>query len=505
MVSESGLSGPRAAFEAAFPGLIGPAGLDAVRLAELLQVELATPAVHPDYGLNWIGRAAAERAVEAPSSGFAADLGRSITPTTAVDRFYEGDSLAALQQLQRSHLEAIKLIYLDPPYNTGNGFVYGDRFRLDREELLASGTLGLIEEAGRRHSAWLNLLYPRLVLARRLLRPDGVIAISIDLNEVAQLRLVLDEVFGADNFLNDLVWVSNLKGRQIGLGGAVGTHEHILCYARDVTKVGQFRGSFAELKALMPSVYKGAGYPVKRDELGDYVTKNELHNTNSKFNEVTAPTMVYRIHYHPRTREVRVTDLDDPTSFRGFKTALPHPNARADRQWHAWRWSRARVLADTQNLEFVVDGDRLRIWTKVRDVEGVAIKDLILGPSTRTGQDDLAAAGLSRSFDNPKPVALIRLLVAAVTTADDVVLDFFAGSGTTAQAVAEQNAADGGRRSSILVNIAEPTPANSEARRLGFESISQITLARLAALTRNQRAPGWGGVRVFTQRPDGQT
>lgn len=491
----------RAALEAAFPGVLREGGLDAAELAARLDVEVLPGTGPQRYGLDWIGRDAALRAAEAPGGEFVLDQDRSINPLSACDLFFEGDSLAALQQLQAQYAGQVKLSYIDPPYNTGNGFVYEDRFRLRRsDELLATPAAATVDEAGLRHSAWLNLLYPRLVLAHRLLAPDGVIAVSIDANEVAQLRLVLDEIFGSQNFLNELIWVSNLKGRQIGVGGAVGTHEYVLCYAKDVSRVGRFRGSFQELKAMMPSVYKGAGYPTKRDQLGEYLTKNELHNTNSKFNEVSAPTMVYRIHYHPGTGEVRVSDLDDPDTFPGFLTALPHPNARPDRAWHAWRWSRARVLADSANLEFQVKGDRLRIWTKVRDIDGVAIKDLILGPSTRTGQEDLAALGLGRSFDNPKPVALIRLLVAATTSGEDVVLDFFAGSGTTAQAVAEQNTADGGRRRCILVNIPAATPPNSEARRLGFETISEITLARLAALSNTARAAGWSGVRVLSQR-----
>lgn len=494
----SAAAAARAALEAAFPGVLRAEGLDAAELAARLDVPLVPNS--PRYGLDWIGREAAIRAVDGPGVEFVLDPDRSINATTAPNLFFEGDSLEVLQHLQAAHSEAVKLIYLDPPYNTGNGFVYEDRFRLRRSDQRLGAVDGPIDEAGLRHSAWLNLIYPRLVLARRLLTPDGVIAISIDANEVAQLRLVLDEIFGAENFLNDLIWVSNLKGRQIGLGGAVGTHEYILCYAKDVTRVGRFRGSFQELKAMMPSVYKGASYPIKRDRLGEYLTKNELHNTNSKFNEVTAPTMVYRIHYHPDTAEVRVTDLDDPQTFPGFVTALPHPNARPDRAWHAWRWSRARVLADSANLEFQVVGDRLRIWTKVRDIDGVAIKDLILGPSTRTGQEDLAAMGLGRCFDNPKPVALIRLLVAAITSGEDVVLDFFAGSGTTAQAVAEQNTADGGRRRCILANLPAATPANSEARRLGFQTISDITVARLAALAKTAQAAGWPGVQVLSQR-----
>jgi adenine-specific DNA-methyltransferase len=323
------------------------------------------------------------------------------------------------------------------------------------------------------------MMYPRLVLARNLLTPDGVIAISIDSNEVAHLRTLLDEVFGAENYLNTFVWVSNLKGRQISGGGAVGTHEYILLYGRNAGLVAPLRGSFSALKELMPSVYKGGGYEVKNDKKGPYVTKNELYNTNSSFNEVTRPTLIFRIHFNPNSAEVRVTDVDDDTTFPGFVTAMPHRNSRPNLSWHAWRWSRAKVLAESEELEFKVDGDLLRIWTKIRDVDGVDVKDLIIGPSTVSGQADLDKLGLKRLFDTPKPVDLLQVLVGATTSGADVVLDFFAGSGSTAHAVCSQNDSDGGVRSCVSVNLPEATPPESDAFKAGYRTVSAITEARL--------------------------
>jgi adenine-specific DNA-methyltransferase len=502
----------REAFEDLFPGVLADGVLDATRLGELLDTPVAQAAdARERFGLMWAGKQESVRSLLKPSRGaLVPDLENSIEFDTAQNVFIEGDNLEVLKLLQKAYNDKVKLIYIDPPYNTGNDFVYNDDFsdglrgyleytgQLDEEGKLTSATA---ETAGRMHSRWLSMMYPRLVLARNLLSQDGVIAVSIDANEVAHLRMVLNEIFGAENYLNTMVWVSNLKGRQIGNGGAVGTHEYLLVYARSADLVNQFRGRFSSLKALMPSVYKGGGYEVRQDDKGPYVTKNELYNTNSKFNERTAPTMVFRIHYNPETEAVRVTDIDDDTTFPGFVTALPHKNSRPGLSWHAWRWSRAKVVEDAADLEFRVDGTGLRIWTKIRDVEGVAVKDIVLGPSTLSGQSDLKNLGLERVFDNPKPVALLQVLVGAVTSDRDLILDFFAGSGSTAHAVALQNEDDGHRRRCVSVNLPEPTPPESEAARLGFTTVSAITLARLRRVVEAVPSACDQGLRCFSLAP----
>lgn len=492
----------RAALATFFPGVLNDGVLDVTRLAEQLNVPVVgAPEGLDRYGLQWAGRKDAVGALLAPiRSALVPVLDESVDFFAAGNVFIEGDNLEVLKLLQKAYNDKVKFIYIDPPYNTGNDFVYEDDFRdglrgyleytgqLDSEgNRLSAG----IDSSGRRHSRWLSMMYPRLVLARNLLTQDGVILISIDSNEFSNLKLLLDELFGTENYLNTFVWASNLKGRQIGDAGAVGTHEYMLCYARNSSEVGQFRGSQKALNALMPTVYKGSGYELKEDDRGPYVTKNELYNTNSKFNETTAPTMVYRIHYNPDTGEVRVSDIDDDTSYPGFLTAMPHANSRPDQRWHAWRWSRARVLADQADLEFDVSGDKLRIRTKIRDVDGTALKDLIVGPSTISGQADLKEVGLERIFETPKPVDLLQVFVGALTSDSDIVMDFFAGSGSTAHAVARQNRLDGGRRRMISINIPEETAAGSEARKAGYATVSSITLARLKWININVDSSGF--------------
>ena len=432
------------------------------------------------YRLDWPGKRAASASANTPTGKrLQLDTARSVDPDTTANTLIVGDNLDALKLLRETHSGAVKLIYIDPPYNTRNDFVYNDDFAETTKTFRARSEHIDDTTDGRFHAAWLSMMYPRLLLARDLLTPDGVGFVSIDGNELAQLRLLLAEVFGADNVVATIVWVSNLKGRQLRGGGPAGTHEYILCFARDAEAIAAFRGSASEFHESMPAVYRRPAYAVKQDARGAYVTKNELYNTNSRFNEVTAPTMVFRIHYNPQTGDVRVSDVDDDTDQPGFVTAMPHPNHRSGVRWHAWRWSRAKVLADHGDLEFDVSGASLRIRTKVRDVDGMTLKDVVLGPSTMTGQRDLDALGMHHLFDSPKPVDLLRTLVAVTTSRDDLVLDFFAGSGTTAEAVMRQNALDGGRRRFLLVQLDECPPSRSEAAKAGFATLADVAIERM--------------------------
>lgn len=450
---------------------------------DLLRHELSDVVVdgpRERYRLEWPGKRAAASSAKTEPITRLREVAQGAEGGASTDNaIIAGDNLEALKLLRHTHAGAVKLIYIDPPYNTRNDFVYHDDFSIGVRAFREHAADDETDAGGRLHSDWLSMMYPRLLLARDLLTDDGVGFVSIDGNELAQLKLLLAEVFGARNVFATLVWVSNLKGRQISDGGPAGTHEYIVCFARDADAVARFRGSASAFHELMPAVYRSPGYAVKHDDRGPYVTKNELYNTNSRFNERTAPTMVFRIHYHPGTGEVRVTDIDDDTAFDGFVTAMPHTNHRDDVRWHAWRWSRGRILAEHHDLEFDTAGDTLRIRTKVRDIDGMTMKDVIMGPSTLTGQRDLDELGMHRLFDNPKPVSLLRTLIAVTTSGDDLVLDFFAGSGTTGQAVMEQNAADGGRRRFLLVQLDAPVPPHSAAASAGFATLVDVTVERM--------------------------
>ena len=492
-----------------FPDVVVDGAVDFLRLRELLDESVNGP--DEKFGLTWSGKSRALQLALTPSTGTlrpTSDTGEASDSGGNV--LLEGDNLEVLKLLLKSYSGRVKLIYIDPPYNTGSDFVYPDDFTDGIGNYLAvTGQVGedglrvatSTESAGRFHTRWLSMMYPRLRLARDLLSDDGVLCVSIDGNEVAHLRVLMEEVFGASNFVSTIVWVSNLKGRQISGGGPAGTHEYLLCAARDAEAIDQFRGSRATLQALMPAIYKGTEYEVKRDAVGDFITKNQLYNTNSKFNEATSPTMVFRIHYNPSTGEVRTTDLDDETNFQGFVVAMPHPNARAGVEWHAWRWSRKRIVEEAQDLEFEVVDGALRIWTKIRDIDGITMKDIVLGPNTVTGQADLEGLEMGRVFDTPKPVALIQSLVGVATGPDALVMDFFAGSGTTGHAVMAQNAADGGNRRFILVQLPEPLDPANKAQKSAADFCDQLGVPRnIAELTKERLRRA--GEKVKADTPD---
>lgn len=483
----------RAALAALFPGLLNDGVLDAAQLGELLDTPVArVPDGRERYGLQWAGKQEAIRSLLSRGRGaLAPDLDSSIGFDTARNVFIEGDNLEVLKLLQKAYNDKVKLIYIDPPYNTGNDFIYRDDFTDGlRGYLEYTGQLddagnrlsAAVDSNGRRHSRWLSMMYPRLILARNLLTQDGVIFVSIDDNEVASLRILLDGVFGPENFLGTFVWVSNIKGRQISGAGPAGTKEYLHAYARNIGEIGDFRASASFLKTLMPSVYRGFNYTTKSDDRGPYVTKNELYNTNSAFNEATRPNLVFDIYYNTESGEVRTAPVSGNHLHDGFVKISPKRNNNGVNKYHAFRWSRQKVETESYNLEFVESPSGWRIYTKVRDVDSTSVKDLFMDISTNTGSDDLRAVGIDPSwFDYPKPVSLIQVLVSLATDADSVVLDFFAGSGTTAQAVAAQNALDQGRRRSLSINLPEPLDPDSEPAKAGLATVADVTWARILA------------------------
>jgi adenine-specific DNA-methyltransferase len=442
------------------------------------------------FGMRWLGKADSIRLANTPSHGtLSPDEKESVNFDTTQNLIIEGDNLEALKLLQKSYQGKVKMIYIDPPYNTGNDFIYEDDFadgiknylqqtgQIDGEgNRLSTNT----ESDGRFHSNWLNMMYPRLYLAQNLLCDDGVIFMSIDDNEVNNAKSLCDTVFGMENYLNTFIWVSNLKGRQISGRGAVGTKEYVLAYSKMANQVGDFRVSGSIVKELMPSVYKGFDYQIETDERGPYVLKNQLYNTNSAFNEATRPNLVFDIYYHPVKKEVKTSKVSSDHLHPDFVKISPHRNNNGVNKYHAFRWSTKKVETESFDLEFIESPSGWTVYTKVRDVDSTALKDLIMDISTNDGSKDLEKIGCNKDwFDFPKPVDLVKLFISASTNETDVVLDFFAGSGTTAHAVMAQNAKDGGNRKFILVQLPEQVDLESEAAKAGFDNIADITKERV--------------------------
>jgi len=443
------------------------------------------------FGMSWAGKAESAKTIQRQSIATLLPVKKeSVNWDTTQNVIIEGDNLEVLKVLQKAYLGKVKMIYIDPPYNTGNDFIYPDNYteslktylqytgQVDAEGLKFSTNT---EASGRFHSKWMNMMYPRLSLARDMLRDDGIIFVSIDDNEFANLKKICDLVFGFENHLNTFVWVSNLKGRQISASGAAGTKEYILAYAKNGDQAGEFRVSGSRMKTLMPSVYKGFDYTAKEDARGPYVLKNELYNTNSAFNEVTRPNLVFDIYFNPKTQEVRTSTVGKQHLHPEFVKIAPHKNGNGVHRYHAFRWSTRKVEAESYDLEFIESKTfGWRVYTKVRDVDSTALKDLFMDIGTSEGSSDIKQIGLDpKWFDYPKPVNLIKVLVEASTGENSIILDFFAGSGTTGQAVMETNIEKGGSRKFVLVQLPERLPEIAEARGAGFSTISSITRERL--------------------------
>ncbi len=411
------------------------------------------PAPSEAYGLAWPGKAAALATADTPAASLPA-LTRGLMPTPG-DLFIEGDNLDALKLLQPTHAGRVKLIYIDPPYNTGADALYPDDYAAPRP---GRGH----EDRGRPHAAWLNMIYPRLVLARRLLRDDGVIFISIDAAELANLILVCDEVFGEANRIEVFSWVRTTTPAALA-GKTKKVVEYLLCYER--RRGGQ--------------VYRGLEKPVR--------SANPLLNQSNPVGELVFPA------------GVATTALADGILRAGaYGTAAYDVELLADAEVAdgrfvsplalrgRFRWSQTYLEAQLAAGVAVRVATARLVPAYARASYGrEALPNLIDGKvgvgSNETATAELRAllgddlADLARRM-RPKPVSLLKYLIEAVCGPDDLVLDFFAGSGVTAQAVLELNAEKGHARRFVIVQSPEPTG------HAGCPTIAEIAKRRLAAV-----------------------
>ena len=372
----------------------------------------------------------------------------------AWNTFVEGDNLDVLPTLPGILGGPVDLVYIDPPYNTGNEFAYRDDFR--------------------GHGAWVAFMRPRLEAAREVLRETGAIFVSIDDHEVAHLRLLMDEVYGEQNFLAQVVVNLNPKGRQLGKGFAT-SHEYLLVYARDARRTA--------LDATSPDHVDERDFPLTAPD-GRRYRHLPLRNTNKKFNPVTARTLHFTVWGDPESGRVSTTP---------FPGAVEIGPVFGDGRPAVWRWS--RPLIDERPDDLVCRrvngklGERVDVFQRDwlhRDTPGGRRKKLrTIWLAEEVGSTDTAVQELKdlvgHVFESPKPTGLVRRILGTMPD-DAVVLDFFAGSGTTGHAVALQNAADGGTRRCISVNSAEPTREGSNARTAGLLTVADITRARLRAV-----------------------
>lgn len=462
---------------------------------EKLKAELSKDIIEEGeerYQFTWPDKRAASHLANTPTTQtLRPDVNASKDFWNTENIYIEGDNLDVLKVLRENYLGKVKMIYIDPPYNTGNDFVYNDDFMQSYEDwrrdainsvrdedgnLTADPMQRNTESNGRFHTDWLNMIYPRLKVARDLLSEDGVIFISIDDNEEHNLKKVCDEIFGGVNYINTFAWVNNLTGRQISGKGAAKTWEPILAYGKDIKNLSTFDVDITFAKSNMPDSYKGFNKDLREDEHGSFAIGDTLYNHNRKFNEETRPNLVFSIFYNPITEEIKAGDIG--VQFPGFVEIRPHLNGDGVHKYHAWRWSRPKVDSESYNLIILpTSKGGYEVHTRIRDFNTTTLKDII----TNISNGDTEVQRLfdnHKYFDYPKSVALINALL-GFSDKESIILDFFSGSATTAHAVMKLNAEDGGHRKFIMVQLPEVTDEKSEARKAGYENICQIGEERI--------------------------
>ncbi len=481
---------------------------------DLLRQELSDRVVEgaqERYRLDWPGKRAAAFAANAPIAKTLRPVREeSVDFDTTTNIFIEGDNLDALKLLQESYLGKVKLIYIDPPYNTGSdSLVYeDDRTTTVAEHLMRSGQVNdagqrLVansESNGRFHSDWLTMIYPRLKLGRNLLSFDGLMVISIDENEVANLVRVCEEIFGHDNVLGALPVVMNLKGNQDAFGFAE-THEFIVVCLRD--RASAALGEFPVDEEALIAEWS-------EDEYGLYKEADNLRATGVNAPRAKRPNLWYPIFVDPETLEAYVTEDDRPLDPRHVTVWPINPEGEE----LSWYWKKSKFAAETQNLVLKQTRNGYQFYKKQRPELGALPskkpKSLWFKPSysTSTATKQMKDLMGGRYFSAPKPVPFLEDVLRIGSERDSIVLDFFAGSGSFGHAVMNLNAEDGGTRRFILVQVEEPLPRGSDAVRDGFPTIPALARERLrraadrsrtlAGLTGTEHDTGFRTLRVDT-------
>ena len=441
-------------------------------LRELLGDAIAD-ADEESFGFQWVGKQAAKRAAAEPTRQTLRPVVEdSVDWDTTENLYIEGDNLEVLKLLQRAYLGKVKMIYIDPPYNTGKDFVYNDDFAMSREEM--DEAMGNLDEKGNRlrpnpdsnpryHSDWCSMMYSRLLVARTLLANDGVIFISIDDNEVHHLRKICDEVFGARNFVASINWKGR-GGRQDSKYYAV-IHEYILCYAKSLEK----------FKAGEDIKEEGV-YPKFDNQKQRFYKTQLLRKWGSNSLRTDRPNLYYPISA-PDGSDIYPTIYVEDKATSVLQSKIEG----------CWRWGASTLqrALDEGRIEFVKNkfGDWIpyeKIYAPLSGEEQTK-KYTTWIDDTSNGTEVLKDLFERNSpFDYSKSPALIsRFLRMANIEGDDIILDFFSGSATTAHAVMQLNAEDDGKRKYIMVQLPEATPEGSEARKAGYNTICEIGKERI--------------------------
>ncbi len=451
------------------------------------------------YGLNWAGKADAIRSLQIPSHGTLVPMkDQSVNFDESENMIIEGDNLEVLKLLQKSYHGKIKMIYIDPPYNTGGDFIYPDNFKEGLDTYLRySGQTTESgfkvstnsENGGRYHSNWLNMMYPRLFMAKTLLKNDGAIFVSIDDTEVANLRLMMNEVFGEENFVGVFIWNAGRKNdsKQISV-----SHEYVVVYTKSLSYLNENNILWREQKNGVDRIvatYKKLAkqYP------GDWAKVSQELQAWYKALKADDPALENK---HYRCADERgvyfPSDLSGPDDGRKSRPRYEvlHPVTKKPVPVPArgWRWEKPRMdqaLAENR-VHFGADETSIpngKVYIEENDTQA---------PSSVFYQDRRKASGYlekllgEKVFDFPKDTDVLQRFVQLVANdKDDIILDFFAGSGSTAEAVINANERDRGSRKFILVQLPENITEDTKAYNAGFRNIAEICRKRVVRVIEN--------------------
>ena len=432
------------------------------------------------YGLNWAGKRDAFRNVQIPSvAALRPQLDESVNWDSTENLIIEGDNLEVLKLLQKPYHAKVKMIYIDPPYNTGNEFIYPDNYREGLDEYLrytgqlsneGTATSTNKDTSGRYHSNWLNMMYPRLFLARNLLKDDGVIFVSIDDHEVHNLRMLMDEVFGEENFVGQIVWKNVTDNNPTNISTE---HEYILCFARSKNNIAQvWKSSVSDVKQKLIEIGR---------QLNDkYSDAAQLTHTYTEWFRQNKPFLapLDRYKYIDQGGVYIGSQSVHNPGREGYRYDVIHPATKqpCKQPLMGYRFPKEtidRLLAEDR----IIFGDdhqkiiELKVYASEYEDKLASVIQL----DGRLGSYELKDLfpEITKIFDNPKSSDLLSMLMAFTVEKEDLVLDFFAGSGTTAHAVFDLNQQDHGNRRFILVQLPEKTD------NLQYPTIAHITRDRV--------------------------
>lgn len=428
------------------------------------------------YDFTWNGKSKSIRTAQEQSAAtlrpvLDSDISKEWKKTNNL--YIEGENLEVLKLLQKTYNNKIKMIYIDPPYNTGHDFIYKDDYNDSKRDYLEMNNMDMCSNPntdGKYHSKWLNLMYPRLLLSKNLLKNDGIIFISIDDNELYNLKKIMDLVYGEDNFIACLPTVLNLKGNNDQFGFS-GTHEYTIVYAKNKQAIESINGLEFDDQDIDDYRYE--------DAAGKYKKGATLMRTGQDGFRNKRPKGYYPIYVKP--------DLSELSTFR--MTSDDYVVYPITKNGVEMSWRRSPENLEVTKNEFIItkNGDAISFYKKQRldeDIKkGKKAKTLFYKPeySSGNGTTEILKLFGKRVFDNPKPVQLIEDFIRIGTNdnSNDIVLDFFSGSATTAQAVFKLNTKTKGNRRFILVQCPERCGKESEAYKAGYKNICEVGEERI--------------------------